>query len=239
MKDDWTDKAFAERWDATNLQGNATRPEQLDIVVSIIADNYQPGDFVLDLGCGSGQVDQMILERCPDAHIVGVDSSAAMLALAKERLSKYRDRFRMIERDVNALSAADLPPGTYSVVFSSQVLHELDNARRLAVMEQVYDLLPFGGLFVIADRLRVDLDGVRAYRSVFNRLESAAPEKSGLSYEKYRQRVDTKEDDPASLDEMVGLLRKVGFTAAVLQLHFDRAIFAGVKAGTAAAPSAS
>ena len=51
-----------------------------------------PEGWILDLGCGSGLVAQMLLDRSPAAQIFGVDSSTAMLALARERLAPYGDR---------------------------------------------------------------------------------------------------------------------------------------------------
>jgi tRNA (cmo5U34)-methyltransferase len=230
MKDDWSNEAFAREWDAETRLANPMREEQVDILASIVADHYQPGDLILDLGCGSGQVADLILKRSPEARIVGVDASAPMLAMAAERLSPHGDRFQAIPTELSALELTALPVGPYRIAYSSQVLHELDTQRRLVLMVKMHTLLRPGGLFVIVDRLRVDLDDLAPlYRSVYDRLESTAPVKSGLTYADYQARVATKEDEPATLTEMFDVMREAGFRTALLHLHFDRAVIAGIK----------
>ena len=41
---------------------------------------------VVDLGCGPGNSTELLVQRYPGAHVVGTDSSPAMLASARERL---------------------------------------------------------------------------------------------------------------------------------------------------------
>lgn len=48
---------------------------------------------VVDLGCGPGNLTATLTERWPDAHVVGVDSSAEMLGKARQ----LRQRFNNLE----------------------------------------------------------------------------------------------------------------------------------------------
>lgn len=41
---------------------------------------------VVDLGCGPGNSTELLVQRFPQAHVLGVDNSAAMLTQARERL---------------------------------------------------------------------------------------------------------------------------------------------------------
>jgi trans-aconitate 2-methyltransferase len=46
--------------------------------------------LVIDLGCGPGNSTELLAARFPDADIVGIDNSEAMLASARERLPQCR-----------------------------------------------------------------------------------------------------------------------------------------------------
>ena len=67
MPMDFTDKKTAQAWDSDTTFYNPTRPQQLDLMLTIIEDAYQPGDTILDLGFGSGLVEERIFRRIPGA----------------------------------------------------------------------------------------------------------------------------------------------------------------------------
>ncbi|MDQ1700077.1 MAG: trans-aconitate 2-methyltransferase, partial [Frankiaceae bacterium] len=52
---------------------------------------------VVDLGCGPGNLTAMLASRWPDAEVIGVDSSAEMVAAAGEYAS---DRVRFFVGDI-------------------------------------------------------------------------------------------------------------------------------------------
>lgn len=53
----------------------------------LLARVEHPGPtHVVDLGCGPGNSTELLLQRFPDAHILGIDNSAAMLDAARQRL---------------------------------------------------------------------------------------------------------------------------------------------------------
>jgi trans-aconitate 2-methyltransferase len=47
-------------------------------------------ESVLDAGCGTGRVTQMLLDRLPDGHVVAVDGSPSMVAAARRLLDPER-----------------------------------------------------------------------------------------------------------------------------------------------------
>ena len=75
------------------INANPLRPEQLHILLTILTNTFQSNQWILDLGYGSGQIEKLIFERIPQAKIVGVDNSDAMMQLAHKRLGTYEHQF--------------------------------------------------------------------------------------------------------------------------------------------------
>jgi trans-aconitate 2-methyltransferase len=110
------------RWNpATYLKfaGERLRPA-LDLIARIDMD--APG-VIVDLGCGDGNVTRFLVERWPDSVVVGVDSSAEMLAEARVR----QPDLAWIEADL----AAWIPEQPADILFSNAALHWLDDHRAL------------------------------------------------------------------------------------------------------------
>jgi SAM-dependent methyltransferase len=53
---------------------------------------------VLDVGCGSGRIGEFVLEAGA-SHYLGIDFSEPMIELARDRLSRFDDRARLITDD--------------------------------------------------------------------------------------------------------------------------------------------
>jgi tRNA (cmo5U34)-methyltransferase len=232
MEDEWQNPDFAVQWDQNTLVGieNPTRAEQVDILVSIVADIYQKGTALLDLGMGSGLVEEQLFARKPDAYVVGVESSQAMIDLAKRRLVPFQQQYQLIYHDLADFEQAALPPANYSIVFSVQALHHLEPETQQKLYSSLFKLLPPRGVFLLLDRMDVDGESFAdLYRSVWNRLERVSEARSGLSGDDFLQKIQRKKEHPASLEEHLAWLRQAGFEATCLHLHLNRALIAGVK----------
>jgi trans-aconitate 2-methyltransferase len=55
---------------------------------------------VLDAGCGSGRVTELLAERLPRGTVVAVDGSPAMVEAARERLAPFGDRIEYVVADL-------------------------------------------------------------------------------------------------------------------------------------------
>jgi trans-aconitate methyltransferase len=94
-----------------------------------------PGERILDLGCGDGQLTQRIAET--GASVVGVDASPEMVAAA---------RSRGIAAEQAAAESLPGPDATFDAVFSNAALHWVQDQD--AMMTQVRRVLVPGGRFV-------------------------------------------------------------------------------------------
>lgn len=97
--------------------------------------NAQPGEYILDLGCGDGHLSARIADG--GAHVLGVDASAAMVAAARER---------GIEAEQAKAEALPFRDATFDAVFSNAVLHWVRGQD--AMIEQVHRVLKPSGRFV-------------------------------------------------------------------------------------------
>jgi len=95
----------------------------------------QPGEYILDLGCGDGQLTQRIAKT--GASVVGVDASAEMVAAARGR--------GLVAEIANA-EAMPYADRNFDAVFSNAALHWVHDQD--AMMAQVRRVLKPGGRFV-------------------------------------------------------------------------------------------
>jgi SAM-dependent methyltransferase len=213
------------------------RGEQIDILLSIIADEYRAGTTILDIGIGSGRVEELLFERIPEARVVGTDFSPAMIELADAHLARYRDRYEIVRQDLTRPWDVKLPKRDYSIAFSVQVIHNLADAHKRETLAFIEHALAPGGLFLLLDRIRVATPGLfPAYLSMWDRLDRERgidPSKNrreGTTFEEHEQSVSTRGDQPATLEEHLRWLPEAGFAeVACLHLHGNRALFAARK----------
>lgn len=101
----------------------------------------QPGEEILDLGCGTGELTLQLQQT--GARVTGLDLSPTMLATARQRFLEAGVSIPCIEGDVRTL---DVDRG-FDAVFSNAVLHWVPEARKAA--ESIHRALRPGGRFVV------------------------------------------------------------------------------------------
>ncbi|HYB29934.1 MAG TPA: Sua5/YciO/YrdC/YwlC family protein [Solirubrobacteraceae bacterium] len=100
---------------------------------------------ILELGTGTGETARRLLDRHPEAGLVGVDENEGMLAVARDRLPSGRVSLR------TGRIEEPLPEGPFDVVASALCVHHLDDAGKADLFARVRDVLAPGGLFVLGD----------------------------------------------------------------------------------------
>ena len=96
----------------------------------------QPGESILDIGCGTGHLTQAIAEA--GAHVIGIDSSARMLETARTAYPELE----LLVVDARTFSF----PTPFDAVFSNAALHWIPEAEE--VVRNIAAALKPGGRFV-------------------------------------------------------------------------------------------
>jgi trans-aconitate 2-methyltransferase len=125
-------------WDPAQylaFAGHRLRPA-MDLLARIPVD---APTTVTDLGCGAGNATKMLAERWPGATVTGVDSSAEMLARAREESPDIE----WIEADVGAWK----PDAPVDVLFTNATLHWLGDHE--ALFPRLAGYVAPGGAFAV------------------------------------------------------------------------------------------
>ncbi|WP_300452059.1 methyltransferase domain-containing protein [Accumulibacter sp.] len=115
----------------------ARRRPALDLLVRM---GGKSAASIVDLGCGTGNITQLLAEHWPAARIVGIDSDQAMLEKASATASPP---IEWRQADIATWQATDAP----DLIFSNAALHWLDDHRRL-LPSLIGQLAPGGVLAV-------------------------------------------------------------------------------------------
>lgn len=103
-----------------------------------------PTDKVLDVACGTGEFERLILSENPSQQIVGVDISEKMIELARQKLQSYANV------DFQLASVATLPfdDASFDTVISANSFHYFDDPN-VALNEMKRVLKPNGNLIIL------------------------------------------------------------------------------------------
>jgi phosphoethanolamine N-methyltransferase len=147
------------------------------------------GCSVLDVGCGLGAVDELLINEHRAGFVVGVDVDPSLLAGMEARIARsgMAGRIRGVRVDGGPLPFAD---ASFDVVFSKDSLVQIPD--KPAIFAEILRVLRPGGRFIASDWLRGGGAHYSAQMLEFFRLE-------GIAY------------NMATLAESADALRAAGF----------------------------
>jgi SAM-dependent methyltransferase len=124
-------------------QLRAMRRKTLDLA------HVQPGDAVLDVGCGTGTLALEVGRRVGRAgRVVGIEPAAAQIARARAKAAR---RHVPVEFQTGVIERLDFADATFDVVLSTLMMHHLPASLKRQGLAEIARVLKPGGRLVIAD----------------------------------------------------------------------------------------
>jgi len=108
-----------------------------------------PPRSILDVGCGHGRFAQLLRERACTASYQGIDASAELIALARER-SDLIAGAQFAQVDVIE-GAAEIPRGPFDLIAMFGVIHHVPSEpARVALLSALAERVASGGTLCVA-----------------------------------------------------------------------------------------
>jgi SAM-dependent methyltransferase len=109
----------------------------------------QPGERILDIGCGTGSLALLVKQICPEADVIGLDPDPAVLARARRKARKSGVPLRLVQGFARAEVLRELRP--IAKIASSLVLHQVPVPEKIAILDACFAALRAGGELHLAD----------------------------------------------------------------------------------------
>lgn len=141
----WSYDLFVWFFDTVVLHGKLEETRQKTIDLAQI----QPGEQVLDVGCGTGTLALKAYARVGTAgRVCGIDPAPRQLARARSKAARSG---ASIDFQIGVIERLPFPDRSFDVVLSTLMMHHLpDDIKRLGLSEIARVLKP-GGRLVIVD----------------------------------------------------------------------------------------
>src|SRR6266498_3348823 len=149
----------------------------------------QPGENVLDVGCGTGTLAMEVKPRVgATGHVFGIDPGEQQIYRARSKATRHN---LSIEFQIGVIEHLDFPDQTFDVVLSTIMMHHLSDSLKRQGLSEIARVLKSGGRLVIADFKRPEERPVQAVR--FGAGGSRIQDLAALVKEAGFSRVETEE----------------------------------------------
>jgi ubiquinone/menaquinone biosynthesis C-methylase UbiE len=128
--------------------GQARRLRRMTVDGALI----KPGDNVLDVGCGTGEVTLLAKTRASkNGQVFGIDPAQEMIAVARNKAAR---KGLEIDFRVGVIESLPFTDTSIDVVTSSLMMHHLPDDLKVRGLAEIYRVLKPDGRLLIADFMR-------------------------------------------------------------------------------------
>ncbi len=110
--------------------------------------DLRPGQRVLEIGCGTGNLLLLVKRQHPDATVLGLDPDPKALARAARKAGRAA---LSVELDRGFADQLPYPDGSVDRVLSAFMFHHLEPAQRQSALREVRRVLAPGGSLHLLD----------------------------------------------------------------------------------------
>lgn len=161
----------------------------------------------LDIGCGTGKMEEKAFEKCDVESLVACDISEKMVSITQQR-------FNGKNMKVITSSVADLNTNEqFDVVTAVQVFHYLQKAERINAIEKCYKLLNANGALITFENFATNSE---VGKRLFLQRWKAYQYSQGKSLEECNEHISRygKAYFPITIEEHLQVFRQCGFDNA-------------------------
>ncbi|MEK9140915.1 MAG: class I SAM-dependent methyltransferase [Nitrospirota bacterium] len=123
-------------------------PEEALKTALIAQAHIQPGQNVLDVGCGTATLTLLIKQTQPDASVYGFDVDSQVLDIARRKIEQAGETIVLQQGMATHLP---YPDGSFDRVFASLMLHHLTREDKWRALGEAFRVLKPGGELHVAD----------------------------------------------------------------------------------------
>jgi tRNA (cmo5U34)-methyltransferase len=208
--------------------------DQVEMLLDLIGHFLPEPGRIIDLGCGDGFLERVLLPAYPRARAVLIDHSEPMLERARVEMAPFAGRCEILQGDLSSPLPSQVGTTPFDLAVSRLAIHHLPHERKRSLYREIFDLLSPGGLFVNIDHVS---PGSASLESLFESIvvdhiaRFTGKDRAEVDAA-YRVRPDKADNILASVETQAAWLREIGFEHA--DCHFkwlELAVFGGVKPG--------
>jgi len=122
--------------------------EMLYSLFDYLKPDFQPKE-ILELGCGTGNLTQLIILKYPNAKVTAIDISEECINECKSRIPSQNIEY--LKSDFKELH---LPKNKFDLVVSSISIHHIDNKAKEELFRKLFIAQTSNGIFSFCDQFR-------------------------------------------------------------------------------------